>query len=919
MKIKLCLPKRALAAASILAVAVPSLTLGQALPINPENTVTATMDNGTVKTGNTWYEVGVNTAAPLTGLKTGLVTSLADTNSSYLFMPATGLNVIMLDANTTTWTIDFATPTPVYALSFAGGTGNGGTAPKTVLWITFTNGAVERVGPILFGDWFNNTPILQNVNGRMDLDGNSYNNVTTPPSPTSGNPRVLAVNTNLPAGSETNAISSITLTWTEASPTANSHTMIFAVSGDTNGAGHFTPIPLTADSFNQNGIVGVANASQNAYVQANLVGDISAIKATVIDTNLVNPWGIAASATGPFWVTDNGSGLATVYNSTGGVQTTVVEIPTPTGATSPAAPTGIVFNGNTNDFLIPVSGSSVPAQFIFATEQGIIAAWNSGSSASVAVDNSAASAVYYGLALVSLAQGTNASSNYLYAANFNSGKIEVYNSAFTQVTSGFPLTTSGTPFTDTNLPAGYAPVNIAAIGTNMLVAYAQQNPTNPLFSVAGAGKGYLDVFTPSGVLLKQLITTTNGPLNSPWGIALAPASFGPFGGALLVGNYGDGHINAFDPALGTYLGQLLGTSEKPLAISGLSGLMAGNGGNGGAASSLYFTAGIMSNGVSSHGLLGSLTFPANAVAAPYDLLQTVHGYQDNFEAATRNTNWVAVGPGGDHYVQTKNVLQGSTSVGDPNHLLFMGAGASNNVQEILARMRIVAFGTGDPCRGGVALGVNTNIVSGNATAWSGYNIQFRDYTSEASVRHNRLLDDLRSWGPTDLDNAWANDTWYWLRLRMDPKADGVNDVFGKVWAADGVTPEPSAWQMVWADSSAATQTGGLHHGWPAITGCSNEGLSQYEVDYALIKCSGLPSIQVAFDVAPVGPIPPVIQSLDLIGEGFDYVINWFGGKLETATSVTNGATFTALPASTAYNSPYTNTTSGEMKFFRISK
>ncbi len=861
------------------------------------------MDYGIGKANNTWYEVGVNPAAPTTGLRTGLVSSEADTNSTYLIQPATSPNVLMLDGSHSRGRLTFQTPVAVDALSLAAASGNGG---GTVgLTLEFADGTTAFVGPVTVGDWFNNSPILETVKGRIDVTANSFNNVDA------ANPRLLEVNTNLPAADATNLIASIGLSWSGG---ANTHTMIFAVSGDTSGTGHFAPIPLTPDTFNEDIIVGAKEVMQNTYEQQNLVSDLPSVAANT-DTNLVNPWGIASGPATPFWVSDNGTGLSTLYDGTGAVQSLVVSIPPPAGSQSGSHPTGIIWNSSTN-FAVPEGASEAPAHYVFATQEGAIAAWASGATAYLAVDNSAAGAVYKGLAIASATQGTN-TGDFLYAANFHAATVDVFDSSFKPVTSGFPLMTTGVPFSDTNIPSGFAPFNIQNIQGNLYVAYAMQD-SNGLYAVRAPGAGYVDIFDTSGKLLKRF--AAGAPLDAPWGIAMAPASFGPFSGRLLIGNFGNGQINAFDPALGTFLGPLLGTNETPIGNLGLWGLLAGNGGKGGDTNTLYFTAGIPGTGeIGAHGLLGAISFPAGqALDEPWELGQTIAGcYQDSFEAATRNTNWVAVGPGGDLYQQTNNVLQVATSLGDPNHLIYMGPGASNNVQEILARVRMLAFGTNDAPRGGVVVGVNTNIlISSSYTNWSGYNIQFRNNLQDGVPgRQFKFLDDLRAWGPAGLRTnipgeptpGWSESTWYWLRLRMDPKADGTNDVFGKVWVADGQTAEPVDWQMRWADSSTPKP---LHSGWAGITGCSSKGLSQFEVDYALIKSAGAPTNKVSFGVEGTPPIPPLIHGISL-GPTNDVLVQWFGGALQSSIPLTGP--WTDIITNTPYAAPIgTNTQS----FFR---
>jgi uncharacterized protein (TIGR03118 family) len=330
--------------------------------------------------------------------------------------------------------------------------------------------------------------------------------------------------------------------------------------------------------------------ASSIYVQQNLVSDIPGF-ANSTDPDLVNPWGLSSSSTSPWWVNDNGTGLATLYNGSGVKQGLVVTVPPPMGGTPPSAPSGQVFN-NTSGFALP--GGS-PSLFVFATEDGTISAWNGaqGTSAVLEADNSASGAVYKGLAI-----GNNGSGNFIYAANFNAGTIDVFDTNFSQVTQ------PPSAFTDPNLPAGYAPFNIANLNGKLYVTYALQNDAKH-DDVAGPGNGYVDVYDLNGNLLGRLIS--NGPLNSPWGLAVAPALFGSFSNDLLVGNFGDGMINAFDPATGASLGDLTDASGNPIQIEGLWGLAFGNGANAGPTNTLFFTAGI-GNGdpIESHGLFGDI-------------------------------------------------------------------------------------------------------------------------------------------------------------------------------------------------------------------------------------------------------------------------------------------------------------------------
>jgi uncharacterized protein (TIGR03118 family) len=330
-----------------------------------------------------------------------------------------------------------------------------------------------------------------------------------------------------------------------------------------------------------------AGKAHSGYVQTNLVSDV-AMTATTTDANLLNAWGIAFFPGAPFWVNDNGAGVATLYDGIGTKIALTVMIPLPPGSTSSnAAPTGIVANPTAianvpaTQFLLPTT--SLPALFIFDTEDGTIAGWNFAdvdpTKARLIVDNSAGGsstgAVYKGLAM-----GVNSSGVFLFASNFRSGKVDVFDSKFN------PATLSGS-FSDPGLPSGFAPFGIANIRGNLFVTYALQNSAKH-DDVSGPGHGFVDVFDTNGNMIERF--ATRGHLNSPWGIAAAPLDFGKFSGDVLIGNFGDGKINAFDPTSGHFHGQLKDPSKKEIVIDGLWGLSFG-----GAAASdpgtLYFTAG----------------------------------------------------------------------------------------------------------------------------------------------------------------------------------------------------------------------------------------------------------------------------------------------------------------------------------------
>jgi uncharacterized protein (TIGR03118 family) len=350
------------------------------------------------------------------------------------------------------------------------------------------------------------------------------------------------------------------------------------------------------------GALGAAPAgatTHSTYRQINLVSD-QAGKANLTDTDLVNAWGLAASPGtnaspgSPLWVADNGSDKATLY--AGASATSVSKVPLVINVTG-AAPTGQVFNSDASAFVVSDShGNSGSSLFLFDTENGTIDGWSpgvnpNGSNPStvteVARDNGA-NAVYKGLAIAKSSVGTT-----LYATNFRSGRVEAYDSTFT------PVELPGGLFVDPKLPAGYGPFGIAVIRGKLYVSFAKQDATLH-DDVAGRGNGFVDVFGRNGKFIQRLIT--RGALDSPWGMALAPASFGQFGGDLLVGNFGDGHINVYDPTTGRRLGQLRGSNGQPIFIDGLWGLMFGNG-NAAGTGQLLFSAGPDGE---SHGLLGKI-------------------------------------------------------------------------------------------------------------------------------------------------------------------------------------------------------------------------------------------------------------------------------------------------------------------------
>jgi uncharacterized protein (TIGR03118 family) len=344
-----------------------------------------------------------------------------------------------------------------------------------------------------------------------------------------------------------------------------------------------------------------------------------------VDPNLLNAWGLTASSTSPFWVSDNGAGVSTLYDAAGVARSLVVSIPAPAIPATPlnnkGTPTGVVFNIAASSGAFPISGfdnhgkpKTAAAQFLFASEDGTILGWNSSVFASgdpnttppsthaiIAVNNSPSAAVYKGLAIATDAVGTTR----LYATNFRAGTVDVFNTNF------MPATPLGA-FTDARLPRGYAPFNIVPIGSpaglasagKFVVTYAVQDAAKH-DDVAGMSHGIVNTFDLGGESLHRLIQ--HGQLNSPWGVALAPASFGALANQLLIGNFGNGQINSYDPTTGEFVDKMRDPHGQAIVIDGLWSLRVGSSST---ASSnfgpdkVFFTAG--PNG-EQDGLFGAIT------------------------------------------------------------------------------------------------------------------------------------------------------------------------------------------------------------------------------------------------------------------------------------------------------------------------
>jgi uncharacterized protein (TIGR03118 family) len=323
-------------------------------------------------------------------------------------------------------------------------------------------------------------------------------------------------------------------------------------------------------------------AQTDVYSVHALVSDAAAAPAA--DASLVNGWGLTAGPTTPWWAANNGTNTSTLYNGAGAKQALTVAVA--------GGPTGAVFNGSASDFVVAQNGKSGAARFLFATEGGTIMGWSPAVNANTAVagaDRSGSGAIYKGLAIAN---------DKLFATDFHNGRVDVFDKSFNLVPGGF---------SDPRIPKGFAPFGIQALGGNIFVTYAKQDAAKK-DDVPAPGQGFVDEFTPDGVLTAQVVNSgkTNAPLNASWGLALAPADFSVFGGDLLVGNFGNGRISAYTQrgSKWVFKGQLRTADGAPIVIDGLWAIAFGNGAAAGPASSLYFLSGPSAE---KHGLFGSIT------------------------------------------------------------------------------------------------------------------------------------------------------------------------------------------------------------------------------------------------------------------------------------------------------------------------
>jgi uncharacterized protein (TIGR03118 family) len=334
------------------------------------------------------------------------------------------------------------------------------------------------------------------------------------------------------------------------------------------------------------------------YKQTNLVADMPGV-AQATDPNLVNPWGLSRSSSSPWWVSDNGPGLATLYAGTGMAASLVVTIPAGDGNGGAGTPTGQIYNGTTGFQIAP----GKPAVFMFVTEDGTLSGWNPGVNATSAVIavNTKGSSVFKGLAIASVEDRHQGPVDFLYVADFRKGRVNVYDANFSRIHLDEDA------FEDRRLPKGFAPFNVQNIGGNIYVAFAKQDGAKH-DEVDGPGMGYVDVFSPTGRLLLRM--ESGNWFNAPWGMVQAPSDFGAYSHDILIGQFGSGEILAFDPVTGEFKGRLFNAANSRIVIDGLWDLAFGSGAASGPATTLYFTAG---SDQEQHGLFGTITSIENVL------------------------------------------------------------------------------------------------------------------------------------------------------------------------------------------------------------------------------------------------------------------------------------------------------------------
>ena len=406
-----------------------------------------------------------------------------------------------------------------------------------------------------------------------------------------------------------------------------------------------------------------------SYLAMNIASDQPGM-AQFTDPHLVNPWGIALPPdSGSFWIANNGTGTFSLYSGGVNGQPMIMATSPDGSATVGGAPTGVVYNSDPKAFLV----GDTAARFIFASETGQIFAWVPDSSGGKSFEVFAADdgAIYKGITI-----GVNAEGPFLFAADFHNGKIDVFYASFGQT----KLVGS---FADYAMFKGYAPFNIQNLDGKIYVTYARQDVDHE-DDVAGPGLGFVDVFDTNGNLLQRL--TAGGALNAPWGLAMAPANFGQFSNTLLVGNFGDGHINSFDPKTGAWLGALTDGAGQALVIDGLWGMTFGNGVTSGDANALYFTAG---PGDESHGAFGVVREAAN-LTKQFKTSRQLTRVGSNFMAGDLIVASPMLAKGGTFTIQISNV---------PDNVVLRGAVGRTPDGDWLIQVKTPANGQKPPSNG----------------------------------------------------------------------------------------------------------------------------------------------------------------------------------------------------------------------------
>ena len=459
----------------------------------------------------------------------------------------------------------------------------------------------------------------------------------------------------------------------------------------------------------------------SAYTATSLVEDIAGGTQRTTDPLLVNPWGLAFGPTSPMWVANNHSNTSTLYNGNGTPSPITAHFAAGAGGAA-FAPTGIVFNSST-DFVVSNGTSNGAAAFIFDGEGGSIAGWSGAVDVANAITVYTATdgAVYKGLAFAN-----NGTGNFLYAADFANGKIDVFNATFAKQTT----TATSFAFADASLPAGYGPFNIQAITkagtTRIYVAYAKHDTSNPADEAAGAGLGVVNVFDTNGTFVKRLVADA-GKLNAPWGVALAPSDFGTLSSALIVGNFGDGKLHGYDVDSGRYLGELSDSTGAAFAVPGLWGLTFGNDAANQPHATLFFAAGTNDEVNGRYGRIDlGATAPALGTPPTITLVVPAGNLSGTVTLQANATNLVVIS-------KVQFFLNGSTLIGEDTTDPFTVQWDTTTVANGSAKLRAIAT---DASGNVGSSGILTVTVANTAPATTLTQVQTNVFTPLCSGCHN---------------------------------------------------------------------------------------------------------------------------------------------------------------------------------------